>query len=240
MTAPGSRKQPLRPTGRQAEAAANDVEIAAAAFDVLTADPRASMADIADRAGVGVASLYRRYPTRQALVHQLCLDAMRAIGTGASTCARQLSNLDADPRAAFEAFLSSALAAGAGAMRSLAGTFDADAELARAAQQMNASMQEAVTIAQRRGAVRSDVVAADITQLFEMLRAVHVGDRVRSDELRERYLALFSSALTPSAVTSELPFGPPSWSEVSDTWNRVGATGRPDRSLAEADATPRQ
>jgi AcrR family transcriptional regulator len=213
-------RSPSRPTGRQAEAALNDVEIIAAAFELLTADPQASMAEIADRAGVGVASLYRRYPTRQALVHELCLKAMAAITDSAETSAARLREPTGDAWAEFLAFLSAALGAGAGAMRALAGTFHADAELARTAARMNRRMQEVLTLAQHRGVVRADVTAADLTQLFEMVRAVRIGDRASSERFRRRYLALVVSALRSDAAGDELPVGPPSWSEISTSWNR--------------------
>ena len=65
--------------GRQAEASRNDELVLAAARAVLTADPGAAMADIARRAGVGIGTLYRRYPSKEALVLQLCLDGMRQL-----------------------------------------------------------------------------------------------------------------------------------------------------------------
>ena len=100
-------------------------------------DPHATMAVIAHRAGVGVASLYRRYPTRQALVHQLCMDAMTSITAAAALHAEHLHDPAADPWTEFEGFITSALAAGAGAMRALSGTFYADAVLADTAARMN-------------------------------------------------------------------------------------------------------
>lgn len=217
---PEHRAQQRRPAGRQAEAAVNDVGITAAAFDLLTSNAQASMADIADRAGVGVASLYRRYPTRQALVHHLCVTAMASIADTAKIHATRLQDPTCDPWAEFAAFVSAAVASGAGAMRALAGTFHADTELAHTAAQMNTAMQDVLSLAQERGAVRVDVAAADITQFFEMVRAVHVGDRVSSEKYRRRYLALFITALRPSAAHDELPVEPPDWSEVSRGWNR--------------------
>ncbi len=179
------------------------------------------MADIAARADVGVASLYRRYPTRQALVHALCLYAMGAIAGAAMDCVRRLGEPTAEPWAEFVGFIAEAVAAGAGSMRTLAGTFHADAELAAAAAAMNSGIQQVVSEVQRRGAVRSDVSAADLTQFFEMLRAIRVGDHRRSDELRQRYLRLFSTALraSPAAEAENLVVPAPEWDEISTTWN---------------------
>ncbi len=196
------------------------MQIIDAAFDVLTTDPDAPMAEIADRAGVGVASLYRRYPTRQALVHQLCLTAMASITSAADEHADRLDDPVNDTWTEFVAFISAAFTAGAGAMRALGGTFHADAELATVAAQMNSGIHRVVTSCQERGAVRADITAADITQFFEMLRAVRVGDRPRSDELRQRYLTLFVTALHASQTSDGLPVPAPTWQEISATWNQ--------------------
>ena len=86
---------------------------------------------------------------------------------------------------------------------------------------MNSGIQQVVSEVQRRGAVRSDVSAADLTQFFEMLRAIRVGDHRRSDELRQRYLRLFSTALraSPAAEAENLVVPAPEWDEISTTWN---------------------
>lgn len=232
MTMDGQRPAEGRPTGRKAEAKANDIEIMSAAFDLLTTDPRASMADIAARAEVGVASLYRRYPTRQALVHQLCLRAMTSITTAAETCTRRLDDPTADAWPEFVAFLSSALAAGAGAMRALAGTFDADTDLGDAAAQMNTEIQHTVTLGQNRGALRRDITAADITQFFEMLRAIRIGDHQRNDELRKRYLQLFATALHAASATEPLPVSAPQWNEINATWTQQDTNATSPQSAA--------
>src|SRR3954452_22402880 len=105
-------------SGRQAEASRNDERVLAAARAVLTADPDASMADIARRAGVGIGTLYRRYPSKQALVLHLCQDGMERLEAVARTA------LERDGEAWFAAFMQEGLAAGAGSLgAALAGTF---------------------------------------------------------------------------------------------------------------------
>jgi len=47
-----------------------------AAADLLAARPEASMAEIADAAGVGRATLYRYFPSRELLLQALCLAAI--------------------------------------------------------------------------------------------------------------------------------------------------------------------
>src|SRR6266511_3877675 len=59
--------------GRQAEAARNDTALLDAAREVFAVHgPAAPVALIAERAGVGIASLYRRHPTKEALLQHLC------------------------------------------------------------------------------------------------------------------------------------------------------------------------
>ena len=65
-----------------------------AARDVLTVEPDTPMAEIAARAGVGVGSLYRRFPSKEALAYRLCFDGMTALSELAR---RTLEVLDDDP-----------------------------------------------------------------------------------------------------------------------------------------------
>jgi TetR/AcrR family transcriptional regulator, mexCD-oprJ operon repressor len=57
--------------GLRRDAAANRDAVLDAATTVLLEDPRASVADVAAAAGVGRATVYRRFPTREALVTSL-------------------------------------------------------------------------------------------------------------------------------------------------------------------------
>src|SRR5215475_10636098 len=91
--------------GRKAEAAVNDGLILEAAREVLTTAPDTPMAEIAARAGVGVGSLYRRFPSKEALAYRLCLDGMHAL---AELARRTLDVLDDDPWNEFVAFIGDA------------------------------------------------------------------------------------------------------------------------------------
>src|SRR5215207_5147896 len=64
-------------SGRRAEAARNDARILDAAREVFVADPGAPIAAVAERAGVGVASLYRRYPSKEHLLQRLFIESNR-------------------------------------------------------------------------------------------------------------------------------------------------------------------
>ena len=63
--------------GRKSEAARNDGAILEAARAVFLADPKAPIAAVAERAGVGISALYRRYPSKEDLLRKLCADGLR-------------------------------------------------------------------------------------------------------------------------------------------------------------------
>ena len=85
------------------------------------------MADIAHRAGVGIGTLYRRYPSKEALVLQLCLDGMQRLearrrGPRSTGRRRRLGGV--------RRLHDGGLAAGAGSLgAALAGTFTPTEEL---------------------------------------------------------------------------------------------------------------
>src|SRR5919112_4375021 len=68
---------PRRLPGRRTEAARNDERILEAARAVFTADPQAPIAAVAERAGVGISALYRRYESKEELLRKLCGDGLR-------------------------------------------------------------------------------------------------------------------------------------------------------------------
>src|SRR5215217_7635231 len=126
--------------GRQAEASRNDELVLAAARAVLTADPGAAIADIARRAGVGIGTLYRRYPSKEALVQHLCLDGMRQLEAVTRAALRRV---DEDPWEAFATWMREGLEAGAGSLgATLAGSFTPTEELLGAARELYATGQE--------------------------------------------------------------------------------------------------
>src|SRR3954452_22479139 len=87
-------------SGRRGQAARNDVTILAAARTVLTADPTAPVSAVAQAADVGISALYRRYPNKEALLAQLCLDGLREYLVVADQAVR-----NEDPWGAFAAFV---------------------------------------------------------------------------------------------------------------------------------------
>src|SRR5947209_15009797 len=116
--------------GRRAQAARNDERILEAARDVFVANPEAPIAAVADRAGVGISALYRRYASKEELLRRLCADGL----------ARYLAVVEealadhADPWEAFVGFMRRAVDAETSALTvRLAGTFQPTGDLYRGA-----------------------------------------------------------------------------------------------------------
>lgn len=201
-------------SGRRAEAARNDGLILAAARDVFVADPKAPISAVAERAGVGIGALYRRYGSKEDLLRRLNADGLR-IYTAAVEEA--LADED-DPWEAFANFMRRVVDADTHSLTlRLAGTFTPTEELYRdgqRAQELNVRLFERTMNA---GAIRPDVEVDDITLLLEQLAAVRVADEWRTRQLRHRYLALLLDALhAPSG--SPLPGPAPTWGEIDQRW----------------------
>lgn len=202
-------------SGRRAEAARNDLLILEAAREVFVADPNAPIAAVAERAGVGIGALYRRYASKEELLRQLCADGLQQYIAAAEAA---LADEEGDPWSAFTEFMRRIVDADTHTLTlRLAGTFAPTDELNREAaraQELNVRLLERTKAA---GAIRSDIEVSDISLLLEQLAAVRVADEERTRQLRHRYLALLLEALqTPSEST--LPGPPPGWEEISRRW----------------------
>src|SRR5829696_5386261 len=98
--------------GRKAEAARNDELILEAARAVFTADPSAPISMVAERAGVGISALYRRYRSKDELLQKLCTDAIRTYADIAESAAKS----QGEPWEVFASFMRNALDAKAGSL----------------------------------------------------------------------------------------------------------------------------
>ena len=209
---------PLR--GRQAEAARNDTAILEAARAVFLRDSSAPMSAVADRAGVGVAGLYRRFAGKDELLRSLCGDGLRQF----VALAEEARADQGDPWAALERFLTAVVESDVHSLTvQLAGTFRSTEELGRLATYSEVVVSEVVRRAQESGQLRSDVSAADLPMIFEQLSAVRVEDPVRTTALRRRYLALHLDALHldgPRQTGEGLPEPPPTSAELGERWSR--------------------
>jgi AcrR family transcriptional regulator len=202
-------------SGRRAEARRNDRLILDAAREVFVADPGAPIAAVAERAGVGIGALYRRYGSKEELLRRLCAEGLKQYIAAVEDA---LAQDDGDPWGAFTGFMRRIVDADTHSLTlRLAGTFTPTDELNREAakaQELNVRLFERTKAA---GAIRSDIDVVDLSLLLEQLAAVRVADEERTRQLRHRYLALLLDAVHgPSG--SPLPGPPPSWEEITRRW----------------------
>jgi AcrR family transcriptional regulator len=202
-------------SGRRAQAARNDRRILEAARAVFIADPAAPIAAVAERAGVGIGALYRRYRSKDELLQRLASDGLHGYIAEAEAALAD----DGDPWAAFTRFMRGCVDIGAGSLTlRFAGRFTATEELHRAGRTAHDTTQRLLERTTAAGALRADIGVGDISLLLEQLQAVQVSDPHRSSQLRHRYLTLLLDALhAPSAAP--LPGPPPSWDEISRRYN---------------------
>jgi AcrR family transcriptional regulator len=201
-------------SGRRAEAVRNDQRILDAARAVFVADPGAPIAAVAERAGVGISALYRRYASKEELLRRLCADGLKTY----IAAAEQALADDRDPWEAFAGFMRRVVDADTHSLTSrLAGTFTPTEELNRdaaVAQELNERLFERTRAS---GAIRADLDVNDLSMVFEQVASVRLGDEARTSQLRHRYLALLLEAMRrPSAAP--LPGPPPTWREVAGRW----------------------
>ncbi|XVQ06966.1 TetR/AcrR family transcriptional regulator [Spirillospora sp. CA-255316] len=201
--------------GRRAEADRNDQYVFAAARQVfIERGPDASMAAVAARAGVGIGTLYRRYPTKTDLVRAICTAAMER------SCAEAQAALDEEPDgwSALARFMRSGVALGTGGLNPLAGTFTVTEEMLETSRRERAAIEAIVDRAHREGSLRDDITAPDITLLLNQLHALRgIDEQEAVTALQERYVALHLEGLRAPATTP-LPGPAPSWDAIERQW----------------------
>jgi len=207
-----------RLSGRRGQAARNDARILAAARDVFIADPRAPISAVAARAGVGISALYRRWPSKEALLRQLCRDGLRLYLHEAEAALGD----EGDGWEAFATFLRRIVDADVHSLTvRLAGTFDPTEEMFDDARRSGELNERLVARAKASGGLRGDFVPEDLTLVLEQLAAIRpgiFGDAARTQQLRQRYLAIcLDGLLRPSAT---LPGPPPTDAELGGRWAR--------------------
>jgi AcrR family transcriptional regulator len=172
----------------------------------------AGMAEIARSAGVGVGTLYRRFPTKEALVQALLLERLEAD----AEVLRSAAAGEGAAWAAFERalrFVAHAQLEDRALKQLVGGTVAETDELTAARRQLFALASELAARAQEEGSLRADLERGDLPLLFggvaqsEWLaggRAVEVIDRfvtIVLDGLRAPGLTpLGGDALTPAEV----------------------------------------
>lgn len=192
----------------RADAARNRALIVAAAAEVFAERGlEASTAEIADRAGVGEATVYRRFPTKEDLIAAIVAAHMEEALEIADRCLQE-----PDAWKALESFL---LAMGE-RTSSDQGLSDAAKESCIAGPELTPLRKrlldvcgELVRRGQRAGVVREDVAGQDV--LFVIAAVSSLGELPfpgLRDDLWKRYLGLLLDGLRPEGATKLRPGAP--------------------------------
>ena len=195
--------------GRRQQAMRNDGTILAAAREVFLADPKAPVAAVAERAGVGISALYRRYASKEVLLRTLCHDGLRQFIAEADRAAEE-----EDGWTAFAGFMAGVVDADVHSLTvHLAGTFTPTEEMG--ADAVTASERATALFERARTSMRAGTDEQDVTMLLEMCAAVRVPDAEATRQLRRRYLALLLDGLR---ADGELPGPPPTADMINWRW----------------------
>lgn len=179
-------------SGRRSEAARNDGRILDAAREVFLADPDAPVAAVANRAGVGISALYRRYESKEDLLRALARDALtQYIGDLKDALAD-----DRDPWTVYCDCLTRIVDGRSQALaQRLAGRFNPTPDLGELARQAQTLAEQLHQSAIRQEVLRPDITAADIVLILETIMVVSAPGPDDGAALRRRYLSLVLQAL---------------------------------------------
>jgi len=173
------------------------LEVAAEAF--AEHGEGASLDDIAKRAGVGSGTLYRHFPTRQALLEAAYVDRVEAIAARADEIAARLPPGDALVEWLNELGVGMIQVRGLRALLGSAVTDGSSAAATVCADAMRAAATRLVRAAQREGTLRADVEPIDVLRLAH---GVATASELADGQGRaiRRYLSLLTEGLRPATV----------------------------------------
>jgi AcrR family transcriptional regulator len=185
-----SRSGSRRPLRRDAER--NRQRLLAAASQVFADHgPEAGVEEIARAAGVGTGTLYRRFPTKDALVSALiddALDEMIALAEAAT----------GDPDGTgLERFLEAASACQAAHRGALARLWHAGGDVDRT-ERLRRAIARLLADAKRHGRVREELAETDLTMLLWSMRGVIVTTGHAAPDAWRRHLGILLAGLRPA------------------------------------------
>ncbi len=202
----------------RADAARNRAVIVAAARDVFAEHGlEAPLEAIAARAGVGIATLYRRFPTREKLVAAALVDQVAEY----AAAARQALAAP-DPWTGFAGFVERIceLQAGdRGLSDLLSMTLSADEQVEQLRATANELLGTVIDRAKAAGALREDFVAEDLGVLLIAASAVMHVTRADAPEAWRRFVALALDSFRPGGSPA-LP-APPSPAQMARAMTRL-------------------
>ena len=192
----------------RADAQRNRERIVAAAIEVFAESGLdASTAEIAQRAGVGEATLFRRFPSKGDLIQAIVETQMESVIEIATDCLT-----DPDPGQGLERFLTEMVersVADRGVLESAKDACVVSAGLADYRRRVLNLMTSLVKRAQEVGAVRSDLAGQDLGLLIGCAAgAAEFPFPGLREDLWKRYLQIILDGLRPEGATKLRP-GPP-------------------------------
>jgi AcrR family transcriptional regulator len=195
---PGPPSEAATDRGRalRADARRNHRQLLTAARDVLLErGPGAPLDEVARRAGVGIGTLYRRFPDRQALLRAVALEALADSRSAAEDALTQ----ESEGFAALTRYLRAALGSRVSAVLPLVlDRLEDDDEELRAAREASAELvQRIVDTAHADGSLHPQVGFADIGTLLVRLARPLPGPipAALDEQLAHRHLDLFVAGL---------------------------------------------
>ncbi|MFF8957373.1 TetR/AcrR family transcriptional regulator [Streptomyces sp. NPDC014894] len=216
----------VRRAPRHAEAERNDRALLDAAKQVLALDgAHASVAAIAAHAGVGIASLYRRYRTKDELFQHLC-----ALSLDQWIEAAEHGLTYDDAWGGLVHYVTVCIEFSGGSLGPLAGTIAVTDEMEAKFSRSEELMRALVARAHAAGALRADAVATDISLLIEQLGksslVEQLGRQGRDDlieaarDARTRTIAIALDGLR-AGHPNALPGTAPDPGLLSERWTYV-------------------
>jgi AcrR family transcriptional regulator len=174
----------------------------------------ASVADVARAAGVGMGTLYRHFPSKEALVEALVSEVLE------TTIALAEAAADRPDGAGLEQFLRESSAYQAEHLGCLPKLWITDHHLVQTARDLIAGL---LSDAQAHGRIRSDLRSTDISLALWSIRGVLETTGPNAREAWERHLDLLIAGMRPT--DAELAHGPLGQNQI-------------DRILARREASP--
>jgi AcrR family transcriptional regulator len=155
-----------KPRPLRADAARNRARVLEVAYETFAEEGLSVPIDeIARRAGVGAGTVYRHFPTKEALFEAIATNRLQHL----IDCAAAFADTE-DPGHAFFAYLAALVEEGKadqGLMEALAGIgYDIATAIPDAEKRFIATLEDLLTRAQRAGAVRTDVGVKDVKALL--------------------------------------------------------------------------
>ena len=191
-----------RPLRKDAEL--NRQKILGAAAEVFaTRGLTVTLDDIADHAGVGVGTVYRRFPSKEVLINALFEEKIEGLVARAEAAAA-----DPDAWTALVGFLRNAVAGQAqdrGLRQVLHGTEHGEQRLTQARARMAEPLGRMVDAAKASGHLRRDFEVADLPVIMMMISSLALHPRTADPAVWGRYLDFVVDGLRERPGLSDLP-----------------------------------